>query len=78
MKKLMAVLSVLMIAYVLFTAASDASAPAARVEPASASQTYVVRQEGERIAVYRGDSLVLRTDAVVSQLPKRDRTRLKN
>jgi hypothetical protein len=39
---------------------------------------YIVREENDRVVVYRDDSLFLTTDTPVSLLPKSDRTRLKN
>jgi len=76
MKKLIAFFGVLMILYVLVTSLTEAPAGGGAPDAASEAQVYTVRAEDDRVVVYHGDSLWLRTDTPVSSLPKSDRQRL--
>lgn len=76
MKKLLAIAGAVMILYVLISSLANAAVPRTAPVEATAAQVFVVREEGDRVVVYCGDSLFLRTDTTVSALPKSDRTRL--
>jgi hypothetical protein len=79
MKKTVLLIGAVMILYVIVStlAAGDRTSDSAAA-PAVDTHTvvYVVREENDRVVVYRDDSLFLTTDTPVSLLPKGDRTRL--
>ena len=84
MKKLLLITGVLLIAYVIMMSALSPSAKTGRetsVFATAASQTeqnvYTVIDENGRIAVLLNGVFYLRTDTVVSSLPKSDQLRLK-
>lgn len=78
MKILFAALGAVMIAYVLGSAA--VSTPQSPDQPSVSvmqeEEGYVVREENNRVVVYRGDTLWMSTDTRVSDLPKGDRVKL--
>ena len=80
MRILFAAVGAVMIAYVIVSA-SAVSAPQESGEPsvgiAESEPRYVLREENNRVVVYQGDTLWLKTDTPVSQLPKGDRARLR-
>lgn len=79
MKKLLAAAGVIMIAYVIGTSAAVGGSPDGNMYEGAGDgdAAYVVRDENNRVVVYRGGELWLRTDTQVSDLPKSDRVKLK-
>lgn len=79
MKKLIAVTGVILIAYVIFSAAMGSAQPAVTDRTAAEGDgpaVYVMREENGRVVVYLNDAIFLRTDTPVSALPKNDRVKL--
>ena len=77
MKKLLAVTGVILIAYVIGSAAAATDSRGSEtLSDAQDAAVYVLCAEENRVVVYRDGSLWLRTDTLVSSLPKRDRVRL--
>ena len=84
MKKLLLITGVLLIAYVVMMSALS---PSAKVQKADAPATaayeetvrdvYTVVDENGRISVLLNGEVYLRTDTVVSSLPKADQMKLK-
>ena len=79
MKKLIAITGVLLVAYVLLSASTGGriSAGAGAPDESESSAVYVMRDENDRVVVYRNEAVFLRTDTQVSSLPKSDRQRLR-
>lgn len=73
MKRLLALVGAVLIAFVIRSAAaSDGAQEGAR----EGEGAYVVTGEDNRVVVYRSGELFLRTDTPLSALPKSDRKRL--
>ncbi|MBQ3416383.1 MAG: hypothetical protein IJH32_00920 [Ruminococcus sp.] len=84
MKRLLLITGVLLITYVVMMSALSPSARSYEEIPASAAVTqmdegdvYTVLDENGRVAVLLNGIEYLRTDTVVSSLPKADQTKLK-
>ena len=79
MKKLILLIGAAMLLYVIVSSAA-AGGMRAVGDPSVAGNTdevvYVVKEENDRVVVYRGEMLFLTTDTPVSLLPKSDRSRL--
>ena len=80
MKKLFAAVGIVMIAWVIGSAAAvgtqqTPSPPAGTAVQGTAD--YVLREENNRLVVYRDGTLWMTTDTRVSDLPKRDRVKLR-
>ena len=77
MKKLIlfSVLLAVTAAILLAVSAVTADTSSAQ-EPQSAGDVYLMRAQDDRLVVYLGDELILRTDTQVSALPKADRLKL--
>lgn len=79
MKKLLAATGVILIAYVIYSAAAGGAPNGNHPhDPSDSAAAYTVREENNRVVVYRDDALWMKTDTQVSALPKGDRVRLKN
>lgn len=79
MKKLIAVVGIILIGYVIFSAtAGGMRGAAADAGPRGeeSDTVYVMREENGRVVVYRNDTIYLSTDTQVSSLPKNDRVKL--
>ena len=80
MKKLISLAGALMIGYVMLSAAAGVADDGARTvdqsETEAQSAVYTVASQMDRVVVYRGKELYLRTDTQASALPKSDRERL--
>lgn len=77
MKKLIAIAGAAMILWVLISAQAYGTETAEVPVQATQATVYVMREENDRVVVYQGDSVWLRTDTPVSSLPKSDRVRLR-
>ena len=78
MKKLIAVTGVILIAYVIFSAAVGTARPILpdRSAALAESSVYVMREEEGRVVVYLNGAIFLRTATPVANLPKNDRLKL--
>lgn len=81
MKKLFAIFSVFCIVCVVISAAFDNMHDALESsrknqEIISTEATYLIKSENDKIVVYYGDSLYLKTDTSIRTLPKSDRSKL--
>ncbi len=77
---LFAVVGVAMIVYVVVSAAAVTVEPPAQERSLSSAEDaagYVVREENNRVVVYRDGALWMKTETPVSELPKRDRVKLR-
>lgn len=79
MKKLLIITGAVLIAYVvLISVLTPAPAvPAAAAAPSAPDAEYVLCEDNGRVAVYRGDTLYLKTETRVDDLPRADRTRIR-
>ena len=82
MKRLIAVTGIVLIAFTVFsaTASTGEKSPGEIAGTRSGSDEapmFTAREEDDRIAVYAGDRLLIKTDTRVSGLPKIDRIRLR-
>lgn len=81
MKKLIAATGAVLVAFLLVTATltpprtqegeGDTASPTQ-----NAGEIYIIRSENDRVVVYLDGAVYLRTDTLVSSLPKSDRVRL--
>ncbi len=82
MKKLIGITGAILLVYVILSAAlvPSAQSPVAaskNIEPGDSSAPFTARAENDRIVIYEGEVLLMKTDIRVSQLPKTDRIRLR-
>lgn len=87
MKKLILITGIILISYVVLTAVITSNAAKTKDVQETQAQTtvtqsaveptvYIVKSEDNRVVVYLNGVLYLKTDALVSNLPKSDKNRL--
>lgn len=82
MKRLIGITGAILMTYVILTAVAAPSgntalSASADIVTEEMSAEFTAREEDDRIVIYAGDDLVMKTDVRVSQLPKIDRMRLR-
>ncbi len=82
MKRLIAITGIVLITFTVFSAtASTGKTPSdesvGAYADADGNARFTAREEDDRIAVYAGDRLLVKTETRVSGLPKIDRMRLR-
>ena len=78
MKKLFAIFSAFIIICVIISATFDnlqrtLKESSKKQEKPKAESVYLIKSENDKIVVYYGDSLYLKTDTSIHTLPKKDR-----
>lgn len=82
MKKLIVIFGTFAVIFVVLSVYLDNSSVNANngevviQQNAQTQQTYTIKSENDRIVVYRGDTLLYKTETSVNTLPKKDRKTL--